>query len=212
MNGVQDSVETPTDRQQPIDSPSEVTRAPDPAPTRGDPRRWTAGSAKGHRKSPILACVLSLLPGIGQVYVGHYKLGFIHNVVFASTIMLLSLEIEALVPLLGIFLAFFFVYNIVDAGRRAAFYNLALEGVEGIELPDDMNLTLPDFGGSVVGGLLLMGLGLVLLSNTLFGLSLDWLQDWWPIAPIILGAYLFGKAVQERRQEAEPDQQVQPLL
>ena len=164
-----------------------------------------------------------MLPGIGQVYVGYYKLGFVHNVVFGSTIMLLSLEVEAIVPLLGIFLAFFYVYNIVDAGRRAAFYNLALEGVvasssspilsrvSGIELPDEMNVKLPSFGGSVAGGLMLMGLGVVLLSNTLFGLSLDWLEDWWPIAPIILGAYLFGKAVQERRQEAQPDQEVQPF-
>ena len=209
MNVRQDAVDMPMDTQLSSDSHNEA--APNPARTPSDsPSRWTGRPAKGYRKSPVLACVLSLLPGIGQVYVGYYKLGFIHNLVFASTIMPLSLEVEAIVPLLGIFLAFFFVYNIVDAGRRAAFYNLALDGVEGIELPDDMNVTLPSFGGSVMGGLLLMGLGVVLLSNTLFGLSLDWLADWWPIAPIILGAYLFGKALQERRQETQPDQEVQP--
>ena len=124
--------------------------------------------------------------------------------------MVLSLELEAIAPLFGLFLAFFWIYNIVDAGRRAAFYNLALEGVEGIDLPDDMNVTLPSFGGSVVGGLLLMVLGVVLLSNTLFGFSLDWLADWWPIAPILLGAYLFGKALQEHRQAADPDQEARP--
>ena len=92
--------------------------------------------------------------------------------------------------------------------RRAAFYNLALAGVEGIDLPDDMNVKLPNFGGSVVGGLLLVGLGVILLPNTLFGPSLDWVEDWWPVAPIILGAYLLGKAIQERRQEAQPGQEV----
>ena len=210
MNATQDSVETPTNTQLPSQSHSEGPASQVRSPSDYSPQ-WTPGSAKGHRKSPVLACVLSMLPGIGQVYVGYYKLGFVHNVVFGSTIMLLSLEVEAIVPLLGIFLAFFYVYNIVDAGRRAAFYNLALEGVVGIELPDEMNVKLPSFGGSVAGGLMLMGLGVVLLSNTLFGLSLDWLEDWWPIAPIILGAYLFGKAVQERRQEAQPDQEVQPF-
>ena len=210
MNGAQDSVGMPTDTQIPRSSHSEVAVTPDPIsqPSDHPPHRAT-GPARGHRKSPVLACLLSLLPGIGQVYVGYYKLGFVHNVIFASTIMLLSLQIEGLVPLLGIFLAFFFVYNIVDAGRRAALYNLALEGGQGIELPDEMDVKLPSFGGSVVGGLLLMGLGVVLLSNTLFGRSLDWVEDWWPIAPIVLGAYLVGKAIQERRREIQPDQEIQ---
>ena len=40
-----------------------------------------------------------------------------------------------------------------------------------------MNVKPPSFGGSVVGRLLLMGLGVVFLSNTLFGLFLDWVED-----------------------------------
>ncbi len=159
-----------------------------------------AGVPQRQRKSTFLACLLSVLPGIGQVYVGYYKLGFLHNIVFASTVMILSMGLDAVVPLLGIFLAFFYVYNIVDAGRRAALYNLALEGVEGIELPQEMNVELPSFGGSLAGGLALMLLGGLLLTNTLFGVSLAWVEDWWPVAPIVMGAYLFGKAVQERRQ------------
>ncbi len=149
--------------------------------------------------------MLSLMPGIGQVYVGYYKLGFVHNVVFAGTIMILSLGIEALVPLFGIFLAFFYVYNVVDAGRRAALYNLALDGVEGIQLPEEMNVELPDFGGSIAGGLFLMVLGGILLSNTVLGVSLEWIEDWWPIAPIVLGGYLFVRALQERRQAQGDD-------
>ncbi len=209
MNGAYDSVGTLTHSQLPSGSPSDVQPALDQARQPGDSTPHTAtGSSRDDRKSPFLACLLSALPGIGQVYVGYYKLGFIHNVVFASTVMLLTLDVEAIVPLLGIFLAFFWTYNVVDAGRRAAFYNLALDGVEGIELPDDMNVRLPSLGGSVVGGLLLMGVGAVLLSNTLFGLSLDWVGDWWPVAPLILGAYLFGKAIQERRQDARPSEDI----
>jgi len=85
--------------------------------------------------------------------------------------------------------------------RRAAFYNLALDGVEGIELPDDMNFELPSFGGSIAGGVALMVLGGILLSNTLFDFSLAWVEDLWPVAPIVFGAYLVVKARQERHEQ-----------
>ena len=150
MNGLQEN-ETSTPSEQSSEVPIQpAPPAPPPSTRYMPPARAVAPQRQ--RKSPLLACLLSMLPGIGQVYVGHYKLGFLHNIVFASTIMILSMEIEAIVPLFGIFLAFFFVYNIVDAGRRAALYNLALEGVEGIELPQEMDVKLPSFGGSLAGG------------------------------------------------------------
>ena len=56
--------------------------------------------------------------------------------------------------------------------------------------------------GTIAGGLALMGLGVVLLANTRFGVSLDWIEEWWPAAPILLGAYLLEKAIQERTSGA----------
>jgi len=161
-------------------------------------------AARLQHKSPVIACLLSLMPGIGQIYIGYYRLGFIHNIVFITSILLLASDLpDPMYPPLGIFLAFFVIYNIVDAGRRAIFYNLAVDGVEGIELPD-MNIAVPSFGGSFAGGLALMVIGAILLSNTRFGVSLDWLEEWWPAAPILLGAYLFVKALQERRGATPP--------
>ena len=120
--------------------------------------------------------------------------------------MLLTTRLpDPMYPLLSIFLAFFFIYNVVDAGRRAIYYNLALDGVEGIEMPS-MNLSVPSFGGSFAGGLALMGLGVVLLANTRFGVSLDWIEEWWPVAPILVGAYLLTKALQERKAAAAHDE------
>ena len=177
--------------------PAQPAAQPPPAASYAVPAAAVRVQGLQH-KSPFIACVLSLMPGVGQIYVGYYKLGFIHNVVFASTIMLLSTRLpDPLYPLLGIFLAFFFIYNIVDAGRRAIYYNLALDGVEGIELPS-MNLSVPSFGGSFAGGLAMIGLGGILLANTLAGVSLDWIEEWWPAAPILLGVYLVWKALQER--------------
>jgi len=149
-------------------------------------------------KSPALAAVLSLMPGLGQVYVGYYQRGFAHLIVVAGIITLLaSGAIDALTPLFGLFLAFFWLYNVIDAARRASFYNEALAGRSSIELPQDFKM--PGFQGSIAGGAALMLVGFILLLNTRFGVSLDWVEEWWPAAPILFGAFLLYRAVQDRR-------------
>lgn len=149
----------------------------------GDPRR----------KLPLLALVLSAMPGLGQVYVGYYQRGFVHAIVVGSLIALLSTRLGPLAPLAGLFLAFFWLYNIVDAGRRALLYNEALAGRNGIDLPEDFKA--PAIGGSIPGGLAVIAVGGVLLSNTLFGVPLDWVRDWWPAALIVFGVYLVARSV-----------------
>lgn len=152
-------------------------------------------------KSPILASLLSFMPGLGQVYVGYYNRGFAHAMVVATLIALLaSNQIDDIAPFIGIFLAFFMLYNIIDAGRRAAFYNQALsegESFEPIQLPGDAGGLGPQ--ANLVGGVMLMAAGSALLLHTRFDVSLDWVQDWWPAAPMVLGLYMIFLAIQERR-------------
>lgn len=172
------------------------------AVTRGLP----GGAPWPQRKSPAVAGLLSLMPGVGQIYVGYYKLGFVHNVVFGMIIAVLAANggpLGSLMPTVALFLPFFVIYNIVDAVRRATLYNLALDGVDGIELPE-MTTSLPKLTGSVRGGAALIAVGIVLLSNTLFGVSLDWLASWWPLGLVGLGVYLLVKARQERREADRP--------
>ncbi|MDH3284752.1 MAG: hypothetical protein OEQ13_08420, partial [Acidobacteriota bacterium] len=134
-------------------------------------------------------------------YVGYYPRGFTHALVVASLITLLaSGNVSGLEPLLGLFLGFFWLYNIIDAGRRAALYNQTLAGIESIELPSDFKM--PGIGGSIAGGLVLLVGGFVLLANTLFGVSLAWVADWWPAAAILFGAYLLVKGIRDRVAEA----------
>ena len=148
-------------------------------------------------KSPALACFLSVMPGLGQVYVGYYQRGFVHALVVATLITLLATgDLNGMIPLVAVFMAFFWFYNIIDAGRRAALFNQVLAGDESIELPQDFKM--PTFGGSIAGGLLLMAFGFVLLLNTRYGISLAWLEEWWPVLPILFGLFLVGRAIQER--------------
>jgi hypothetical protein len=153
-------------------------------------------AADPRRKQPLLACVLSLMPGLGQIYVGYYRRGFVHAVVVGTLLTILaSGNASGMQPLVGMFLAFFWLYNVIDAGRRAALYNYALDGIGRVDLPED--LAMPGMRGSIAGGLALIAIGGILLSNTLFDVSLRWLEDYWPLAPILFGVYLVGKALLE---------------
>jgi hypothetical protein len=154
----------------------------------GDPRR----------KSPLFATFLSAMPGLGQVYVGYYQRGFINAVVVGTLIALLTSNLGPLTPLAALFLAFFWLYNVVDAGRRALLYNEALAGRSGIELPEDFKT--PGLHGSIPGGLAVVAVGGVLLSHTRFGLPLDWLNEWWPAALILFGVYLVARSVMGRSE------------
>ncbi|HXV76376.1 MAG TPA: hypothetical protein VD788_08650 [Candidatus Polarisedimenticolaceae bacterium] len=150
------------------------------------------------RKSVVLAVVLSALPGLGQVYVGYYPRGFTHSLVAASLIAVLSslTEFSPLFPLGMIFLFFFWFYNMIDAGRRAAMYNHVLAGGEIVDLPKD--ISIPGLRGSIVGGLVIIAVGAIVLSHTAYDVPLDWLEDWWPAGVVLFGVYLVVKGVQER--------------
>ena len=134
------------------------------------------------------------MPGLGQIYVGYYYRGFAHIVVAASVIAILANEaVPELIPLFGLFLAFFWLYNIIDAGRRASLYNMALQGTDPMTLPEDFHLPAR---GSVAGGVVMIAAGVLLLMHTRFGVSLAWLRDWWPLAPVLFGAWLVYRGMQ----------------
>jgi TM2 domain-containing membrane protein YozV len=150
------------------------------------------------RKSPALAAILSLMPGLGQVYVGYYQQGFINIIVVGSLISFLaSGAVPSLVPLASLFLAFFWLYNLVDAGRRASLYNQALLGIGPGKLPEQEES--PGTRGSLLGGAALVLFGILLFAHTLFQVRLDWIADWWPLALVFAGAYLIQKAVLSRQ-------------
>jgi hypothetical protein len=146
------------------------------------------------RKSPFLAGLLSLLPGLGQVYVGYYVSGFVNVVIVGATITALnSMEGHhgSGEPFLGIFLAFFWLFNIIDAVRKANLYNLYQLGEKERPAPTDSPL---------VGGIVLVVAGLLFAAKFTFGLDMDWLQQVWPLALLIGGAYLIWKYRRTKRQ------------
>ncbi len=173
-----------------------------PYPPRTEPQSYQSSqwSQDLRRKSPILAGLLSLLPGLGQIYVGYYQQGFINLVIIGSTISLMQGRLGDLMPLAGLFLAFYWLFNIIDASRRAMFYNEVMAGADPGEFPE--NFSMPGGQGTLVGGIVLIVLGVIALSHTLFNLPLDWLEDWWPAALVIGGVLLLLQSMRKNGKTA----------
>lgn len=149
-------------------------------------------------KSAPLAVLLSAMPGLGQIYVGATSHGFINVLVVGAVISVLGAGAGGLEPLLGMFLAFYWLANMVDAGRRAQAYNQQLAG-QG-------SLPVPETGGALLGGLLILFLGLFALLHVTFGLSMAWAERWWPLGLILVGGFLVGQVVAaHRRQRTQPE-------
>ena len=55
-------------------------------------------------------------------------------------------------------------------------------------------LTVAHEQGSIAGGAALLGIGFILLLHTRFGVSLEWMESWWPVAIVAFGAYLIIRA------------------
>jgi hypothetical protein len=178
-----------------------ATSSPLVSPPAGMPVQGSYYRDDSRRKSPALATMMSMMPGLGQVYVGYYQQGFINILVVGSLIALLNTGVGDLDALVGIFLAFFWLYNLVDAGRRAVFYNQAVAGLGALEIPKDA--PMPDHRGSLVGGILLIAFGALFFAHTQFDISLEWVQDWWPLALVLMGAYLIYRWWAERPLEEE---------
>jgi hypothetical protein len=150
------------------------------------------------KKSVMLAIILSLMPGLGQVYVGYYDLAFRNILVICGLIAILaSGAAHRLEPVVALFMAFYWLHNLVDAGRRASFYNQALAGLRPMDLPEDGKAPQPM--GSLAGGVLLIAVGLMLFANTMFYIPLDWLARWWPLALVGAGGWL---VLADRRAKA----------
>ena len=205
MNGSQDDQTTPPVEPTAATAQEPAAQQAPPAaqvPPAGRFFQMSPGVAQDPRaKSPALACFLSIMPGLGQVYTGYYVRGFVFAITVASIITILSgTRVTHLAPFLAIFMAFFWLHNIIDAGRRAAFYNRTLAGgTDADEFPPEMKM--PGVGGSIFAGVGLIVVGLIALTYTKFDMSLDWIEDWWPVIPFIIGAYLFGLAVRDRKKK-----------
>ena len=146
--------------------------------------------------SPGLAGVLAgLFPfGVGQVYTGQYAKGLAHLLIFSALVWGASSG-RGYEPFFGIAIAGFYVYQIIDAVRSAHAVRL------GQAPPDPFGLArtftasekVPDTKQVPLGAVILIGLGVLFLFDTLDVFPMHWIGRMWPVILIVLGVWMFMK-------------------
>jgi hypothetical protein len=120
--------------------------------------------------------VLSLFPGIGQIYNGQPAKALVFFFAWAGSIYLTA---EAN-PFFAFLIAFTYFYNLVDAWRSAAVINL--RHARGSRIEDEDAVESPAWGAALIG------VGALLLFNNLGWLRLAALQRYWPLVLMAAGA------------------------
>jgi hypothetical protein len=151
--------------------------------------------------NPGVALALGFIPGVGAIYNGEYAKGFMFLLIFGGFISLMeSGAASGLEPVLGLMMAGFYFFMIIDSYRtakaRATGQAPASSSWEGF-----------GFGGgertAPVGPLVLIVLGVLFLMRSLglFHFGLD-LSRFWPVILIAVGAWMLWKRTAGPSDEA----------
>jgi cell wall-active antibiotic response 4TMS protein YvqF/B-box zinc finger protein len=149
--------------------------------------------------NPTVAGILAgFFPfGVGAVYTGQYAKGLAHLVVMTLLIAGASASDhghgEALGVICGLGIAFFYVYQIIDAVRSAKAIQMAQP------VPDPFGLAATFGGGARVetgripmGAVILILIGVLFLLHTM-GLTEFGLDRFWPLLLIGFGGWMFAR-------------------
>lgn len=170
-----------------VTEPTSAVSAPDPASAAaiGVPPAFG-------RKNPILAALLSAFPGIGHVYNGLYMRGVTFFLIIMSLIAIADRQ-EIFVAVV----AFFWLFNVIDAYRQATLINYGYAQDLGlVDLPRHPRASQ---GGLLAGGLLsLIGLFAALDRYTI--IRLEWIVNLWPFVLIVAGVWMIWASLRDRRR------------
>jgi TM2 domain-containing membrane protein YozV len=138
-------------------------------------------------KNPTLALVLSLFPGLGQVYNGQPAKAFVF---FAAWVTGIYGAAEINPFPFAFIIPFAYLYNLVDAYRSAASINARYLG--GGRVEEDESPESPAWGGSLVV------LGIVLLAHNLGWINLAAVERYWPVFLIVGGVVMVYGSMKKR--------------
>jgi hypothetical protein len=148
--------------------------------------------------SPLVATLLSFVPGLGAAYNGQTSKAIVHFAVFASFFQL-AIVTESVEFGLPLFVAGFFgawLFSAVDAFRTAQLLRAGLA-------PDTEQDVIARrlYGSPLAWSITLVVLGAIFLAQQMFGARLP-IRQVLPVLLILLGAYMLGDYLfRQRRHE-----------
>ena len=80
----------------------------------------------------------------------------------------------------------------IDANRRAQHYNRVKAGLGGEDVPEGFEM--PSAKGSMLGGSVLILLGVLFILDLNTDISMDWIENWWPLILVLVGVNLVYRA------------------
>lgn len=150
-------------------------------------------------KTPGLAGVLAFIPGVGAIYNGQYTKAIAFIAVFAGLIVSMDRASGGEETFLGLLMAAYIFYMIVDSIRSAKLINERAAG----QPPQPTTVELP--GGaekeSLTGGIVILIVG-VLFQLRNFGLfSFGTIWRLWPLIIIVVGIIMLRNYFASQKEE-----------
>lgn len=159
------------------------------------------------KKSPGLAGVLSMFPGLGHLYLGLYQRAFAFAGVFCLLIFFNSHGRMA--PLSGPATAFVWFFAIIDAVRQAKAINSGYVATAGLAGPEGrVPRRASDSMAGLTWGVILVGIGALWLLDRYVDLDAFWaaVEDWLaPASFILFGLILITTYVIKKRRHNETE-------
>ena len=178
------------------------TSSPPPGPVSSAVRPPSAGSWDG--PSPALAFLAGLIPGVGAVYNGQYAKGVVHALVWGGLLSTAIATVETGPPgsvaVFIVLLVMTSLYMPIEAVHTAR----AVRRGEPVDEFWGLFGLGRGPGGSPVGGVLLILMGVVFLLHSLGYWRLGDAARFWPVTLIALGIYLLYRRVKEQSAGAAP--------
>lgn len=146
-------------------------------------------------KNPAAAGFLSVIPGLGHVYLGLYQRAVIF---FAVWVVVISIAPRG-PGAAGLMIPFWWFFVLIDAVRQAKAIN-ATGAPESNLLPNEKPM---NFSASLTFGVFLVLIGGFFLLERYVRIDLSFLWDLWPVLLIAFGAWQIW-AYWKARQPKEP--------
>ncbi len=175
--------------------------APFPPPVAGGPPPAVSAAYTADRKSPLLAGLLSMFPGLGHLYLGLYQRGFAFGLAF---IVCINGASHSRGEFFGPMIAFVFFFAIIDAVRQAHAINRGSVVASGFASAASAPAPVRVSSGtsSLTWGVILIGLGSLWLIDRYFDIDWTFFERWGaPTAFILLGVILIATHLRRRRRE-----------